>query len=224
MPTVKRSISADDTHELHQAHNGGSNQWEETERNPVVLAQDAPPFDAPDAVLHMDPYRRQSAVLRALLFGQLPAFGLLVGHSHPGNSLVRQVALLRGIGIVRLDRALFVKPFIGHRSPMSRIEVEDFALRIGDDLTFERVALLLARIDVLLQGLAAGTSHRRFEAVDQCPLYRIRRPTGLSLLPLLLCIPALGRTDRAQHEDHLMKSILRGVGADPKQLAYHRVG
>jgi hypothetical protein len=224
MPTAKRSIAADDTHELHQAHNGGSNQWEETERNPVVIAQDAPPLDAPDAVLHMDPYRRQSAILRALLFGQLPPFGLLVRHGHPGNSLVRQVALLRGIGIVRLDRALFVEPLIGHRSPMPRIKVEDFALRIGDDLTFERVALLLARIDALLQGLAAGTSHRRFEAVDQCPLYCIRCPTGLSLLPLLFCIPALGRTDRAQHEDHLMKGILRGVGADPKQLAYHCVG
>src|SRR5215475_13694463 len=119
MPTAKRSI--DDTHELHQAHNGGSNQWEETERNPVVLAQDAPPLDAPDAVLHMAPYRRQPAILRALLFGQLPPFGLLVGHGHPGNPLVRQVALLRGIGIVPLYRALFVEPFIGQRSPMPRI-------------------------------------------------------------------------------------------------------
>src|SRR5262249_28465025 len=144
IPTAKRPISADDTCELHQTHDGGSNQGEETQRKPVVIPHDAPSLDAPDAVLHMDPYRRQPAVLCALLFGHAPPFGLLVGYSHPGNPLVRQVTLLLRVGIVRLDRTLFVHTFVGGWPSMPRVKVEDFARCIGDDLTLEGVALLFA--------------------------------------------------------------------------------
>src|SRR5262249_20275053 len=158
-------------------------------------------------------YRGQAAILCALLFGQPPPFGLLVGHAHPGNPLVRQVALLLRVRIMRLDRTLFVHTFVGGWPTMPSVKVEDFARCIGDDLTLEGVALLLARIDALLQDLAAGASNGRFEAVDQCPLYRVRSPTGLPLLPLLFCIPALGWTDIPQHENHFMKGILRGIGA-----------
>ena len=60
---------------------------EEAKRNPVVIPDDAPPLDAPDAVLHVDPYRRQLAILCALLFRQVPPFGLLVSVHTPNLSL-----------------------------------------------------------------------------------------------------------------------------------------
>ena len=144
IPTAKRPISANDAHELHQAHDRRSNQGEEAQRNPVVIPYDAPPLDTPDAMLDVDPYRRQSAILYTLLFRQVPSFGLLVWDSYPGNPLVRQVALLLRVRIVLLNRALFVEPLVGGRPAMPRVKVEDFALGIGDDLALEGVALLLA--------------------------------------------------------------------------------
>src|SRR3979411_748691 len=101
-------------------------------------------------MLHVDSYGCQSAILCALLFGQSLPFRLLVRHAHPGNPLVRQVALLGDLRVVLRYRTLFVEPLVGGRSPMPRIKLEDFALRIGGDLTLEGVAPLLARIDALL--------------------------------------------------------------------------
>src|SRR5262249_8958043 len=69
-----------------------------------------------------------------------------------------------------------------------------------------------------------GPSPRRFTTVDQHPLDFVRGPTELVLLPALLRIPALGWTDITEHEDHLMKGILRGVCADAEQFAYYRTG
>src|SRR5712691_5712115 len=83
------SVSADDAHELHQAHDRRSNQREEAERNPVVIAYDAPALNAADPMLDMDSDRRQEAILSALLIGQVPSFGFFVWHPHPGNPLVR---------------------------------------------------------------------------------------------------------------------------------------
>ena len=142
---AKRPISADDAHELHQTHNCRSNQWEEAERKPVVIPYDAPTFDTPNAVLHVNPDRCQAAILRTLLFCQAPSWGLLVGDAHPGNSLVRQVALLLRTRVLLLYRALFIPSFVGSRPSMPRVKVEDFTLGIGDHLTREGVALLLAR-------------------------------------------------------------------------------
>ena len=88
MPTAKRSISADDTHELHQAHNGGSNQWEEPERKPIVITDDTPPLDAADAMLDVNSYRSQVAILGPLLLRQLPSARFLVWHLYPSGPLV----------------------------------------------------------------------------------------------------------------------------------------
>jgi hypothetical protein len=46
-------------------------EGEEATCDPVVIAQDAPALDAPDAVLHVDTYGCQSAILCALLFAQV---------------------------------------------------------------------------------------------------------------------------------------------------------
>jgi hypothetical protein len=71
IPPVKRPISADDAHEVHQAHDGGSNEGAEAKCDLAVIVQDAPALDAPDAMLHVDAYGCQSALLCALLFGQV---------------------------------------------------------------------------------------------------------------------------------------------------------
>ena len=95
-------------------------------------------------MLHVDAYGCPSAILCALLFGQALPLRLLVRHAPPGNPLRSQVALLLRVGRVRLDRALFLESLVGGRPALAGVKVEDFALGIGDDLTLEGVALLLA--------------------------------------------------------------------------------
>ena len=70
----------------------------------------------------------------------------------------------------------------------------------------------------------ARATHGRLETVNQYALDFVGSPTGLVLLPVLLRVPALGRTDLPQDEDHLRKSILRGVCADAEHFAYYRLG
>jgi hypothetical protein len=96
------SVSADDAHELHPAHDRRSNQREEAERDPGVSAYAAPALNAADPMLDRDSDRRQAALLRAVLIGQVPALGFFVWPPHPGNPRVRSVTRLRRLRVVLL--------------------------------------------------------------------------------------------------------------------------
>src|SRR5712692_3868884 len=98
---------------------------------------------------------------------------------HPRTALRGQVPLLGCFGIGLFHRALVVEPFSGGRPPMPGIEVEDFARRLGHDLSLEGLALLLTRVDTLLPGRQAGATHRRCEAVTQYPLPGVGGPPEL---------------------------------------------
>src|SRR5262245_26302158 len=161
-------------------------------------------------------------MLCALLVRQLPPLGLLGRPAPSDHSLVGPIARPPGMRRVRLDRALFIHALVGGRPALSGVKVEHCALGIGDALTVERVAFLLARIAPRLPLGPAGPTAGRCKTVEQPSLALVGTPTGLALLPALLRVPALSWPDLPQAEDPLRQRIFGVARADAKHLAASR--
>ena len=80
---------------------------------------------------------------------------------------------------------------------MARFNGKHFAASISDNLCFDRVPLLLSRVELALDSGQAGPSDGRLEAIDENDIYAVRMPGRLFLGPFRLGVPAMGRTNVA---------------------------
>ena len=87
---------------------------------------------------------------------------------------------------------------------------------IRDDLGFERVAFLLARIELLLSLVQTGACHGRFKAINEHALDFVRRPLGLRAMTFFGC-PFLFRKEVAQDRQQFVEGVFRAIGTVAKE-------
>ena len=72
-------LLGEDSPYLHQTHHGLRHGVEQAHGQPILIAENAPALEPPNAMFHLDPSLRQPPVLFPLFRCQLPAFGFFVG-------------------------------------------------------------------------------------------------------------------------------------------------
>ena len=140
---------------MDQAHHGLGHGVEQTHGQTVLIAENAPTLEPPNAMFHLDPSLRQLSILCPLFWRQFPPFGFFVGGVEGGmlGTLVGFVGGLLGLGVTRLDATFLIEAKIGFGAAMAGIDLQELPCRIGDHLGFEGMPLLLARVSAPLAGL-----------------------------------------------------------------------
>ena len=215
---------------MHQPHRGRRYERKQPPPQPELVTQDAPRLAPAHPMFNGDARRRCKPVLglllRRQLFGLLTCLAtlLLMRQQHLRHALVGKVRSPRRSWVQLCRLTLLIQRLVRQWAGIARLNRQHLAVLISDDLRLYRVALLLARVEPALGVRQAGPSHGRLEAVYQQHVERVGMPRRLSLGPLLLGVPPVGRAQVTQHKDDLMEAVLADVGADGEHLAAGGVG
>ncbi len=160
-------------------------------------------------------------LLRRQLFGLFACLAtlLLVGQKHFWNALIGKVCPPCRLRILTRSRALLIKCLVGQGAGIARLNGDDFAVLVRNNLRLDGVALLFAGVKLALGVGQTGPGDGRLKAVHQNHVQRIGMPGGFAFGPLLFGIPSVSRAEVAQKLHCVVKAVFADVRADAEHLA-----
>src|SRR5713101_2774719 len=208
-----------DPAELNEPDDCRGDHREETQCQPVIIAQDAKAFDPADRMLDYDPLAGNLFVLGFLLRRQLSTPRFLMRGGELGM-LLAVIAFVPQSWFIRnrlWQGGLFIELEVRLRPTMPGLQGQDFSVLVGGDLRLEGVAFLLSRVDPLLPLLQRRPPHGRLKAIDDDLVQGRGRPRRLAAPPLFLGVPFLGGEEVPQDRQYFVEGVLGGVGTGPKK-------